>query len=141
MSKKKLKKKLRKSAALPSKKPTSNNWDIAISAAYLRLLGATQEEAAEAAGCGVRTIQTWEKCDWWLEATNEARHRWLKGGDALAMKAILQALKDPGEYAHMGRYWADRRIPELKPPKQQAEILVKNTWIDLVRDAQKNDGS
>jgi len=37
------------------------------------------------------------------------------------MRALLKALADPGDYASTARWWADRRIPELAPPKVRQE--------------------
>jgi hypothetical protein len=101
-----------------------NDWDTACSAAYLRLLGATQKQAAEGAGCSVRSIGVWETCSWWADALAEARQRWLRGGDAAAMTGIMKALKDDREYAAMSKYWADRRIPELAPPSHKVDATV-----------------
>lgn len=98
------------------------NWDKAISVAYLRLIGASQEVAAKEAGCSERSVATWEKKSWWPDAQAEARQRWLRGGDAMARRGLLRALSDGNEYAATSRWWADRRIPELKPPKVRSEI-------------------
>lgn len=55
------------------------DWDKAVSAAYLRMIGQSQIESAEGAGVGRRTLQDWEKCSWWEAARAEARGRWLQG--------------------------------------------------------------
>ena len=115
--------------------------DKALSAAYLRLIGATQEQAAKGAGCSERSLHGWEKCSWWAEIVAEARQRWLRKGDALAMHSLLKAFTDPHEYAQHSRWWADRRIKELKPPKLQTELTgkdggpIKMTWAELVKAA------
>ena len=101
-----------------------NDWDKAVSAAYLRLLGASQAVTAKEAGVGERTLRTWETCGWWVNAEAEARSRWLRGGDAAAMRGIQKGLKSDSEYAVMSRWWADRRIEELKPPNLQVDATV-----------------
>lgn len=100
------------------------NWDIAVSCAYLRLLGATQEQAASRAGASPRSLRTWEQCSWWKDALAEARSRWFKDGDAAAMRGIHKALRSDGHYAKTSMWWAERRMPELKPPnvKVDAEL-------------------
>jgi hypothetical protein len=88
----------------------------------MRMLGASQAEAATQAGVGERTLRRWEASYWWAAAQWEARERWLHGGDALAMKGLHQALQDPQEYASASKWWADRRIKELEPPRQRHEV-------------------
>jgi hypothetical protein len=100
------------------------DWDKAISVAYIRMIGfpnVTQKQAATEAGTSERSVRAWEASPWWPDAQAEARQRWLRGGDAAAMSGILEGMKDPAEYAQMSRYWADRRIPELTPPRQRKE--------------------
>ena len=96
------------------------NWDKAVSVAYLRLLGVTQEKSAQQAGCSKRSIVSWEASKWWPDAMNEARQRWLQGGDQAAMRGLLNNLVR--EEPQTCRWWADRRIPELSPPKVKGEF-------------------
>ncbi len=102
------------------------NRDKALAAAYLRLLGGTLDQSADGAGCARRQIVEWETCSWWPELQAEARQRWLRDGDARTMRGLLKALGDPREYAQAAKWWADRRIPELKPPKLQTELTGKD---------------
>jgi hypothetical protein len=97
------------------------NWDKAISVAYLRLLGATQVDAAERAGVSERVIRDWEISVWWKDAIAEARGRWLRGVESGAMNGILEGLGDPNEYAAMARWAAERILPEMAPPKHKLE--------------------
>ena len=55
------------------------NREICLSAAYLRLVGATQADAAHAAGVDARTLGRWESCSWWPDIQREAGERWLAG--------------------------------------------------------------
>ena len=116
--------KMRKTAASrdPVRRPV--NWDKVISVAYLRLLGASQSVAAEQAGASERSVRSWEACSWWKDALVEARQRWLRGGDAAAMRGLLKALSSETEYATTSRWWADRRIPELAPPNQKVDATI-----------------
>lgn len=107
---------LRKDA---TKKP--QDWDKAVSVAHLRLLGATQDQAAVNAGAGKRTICSWEASDWWPEAQAEAKQRWLQGCDGLAMEGMVRSFRDPNEYASSSKWWLDRREPALAPPVRRLE--------------------
>ena len=69
--------------------------DKALSVAYLRTLGASQEEAAKATGVDARTVGRWESCSWWPEVLTEAAERWLAGAIGKARKALLDALDEP----------------------------------------------
>lgn len=99
----------------PVKKP--QDYDKALSVAYLRLLGATQETAAERAGVGIRTIRSWEYSDWWPDAIAEASRRWLQGLEAKA-RAKLEADMD----ASLALKILERRLPELAPPTQRTDL-------------------
>src|SRR5690606_28571284 len=52
--------KQQKSAPDESQKKRPAHWEKRVSAAYLRILGATQAEAARAVGRSARTIRLWE---------------------------------------------------------------------------------
>lgn len=107
----------------PVKKP--QKWDKVVSAAYLRLLGASQEVAAKQVGVSERAVRNWEQCSWWDAALNEARNRWLSGGDSAAMRGILKALNSDNEYAVMSRWWMERRMPErFAPPTCRIDATV-----------------
>lgn len=106
---------------------------MVISVAYLRLTGSTQEQAALAAGCGERTIRSWEACTWWEEATHIASQRWLQGMDAKARAALARSFDDIDQYAQTARWWAERRIGELGPPKAKTE----HSGVIGIRDARE----
>jgi len=118
---------MKKAMKNPKKKRETRKpqkWDKCVSAAYLRLLGATQKQAGKQVGVHDDTIHVWEHRPWWPDAVFEARSRWLRGGDAAAMRGLLKAFDDPEEYAQHARWWADRRIPEMAPPKQRVDSTV-----------------
>ena len=105
----------------PVKKPQDR--DLCVSAAYLRLIGLSQEKAAEGAGCSERSIQDWEHCSWWPDVVEEARKRWLDKVTRLARGGIVESLesKEGGVKGTMARYVADRAVPEMKPPRLGVE--------------------
>lgn len=100
------------------------DWEKALSVAYLRCLGQTQKVAAEAAGVGERTIQAWEASSWWHTAVAEANARWLAGVAEKAKRALAISL-DAND-AQSARWVLERMLPELSPPKQRSEITGKD---------------
>jgi len=136
-TKTKSKKKTQGKRKIP-KKP--HNWDKAVSVAYLRLIGATQEQASISAKIAESTIYDWERSAWWKDAQFEANQRWLSEVDSATRHALLRNVvqaTDIKERGNMARYIADRRIPEFKPPKNQTEVSGPNggpiSWVDLVK--------
>lgn len=69
------------------------DWDKAVSAAYFRALGASQEAAAKAAGVSERTLWAYEKASWWPRAHQEAVGRWHVKLTAASRKALLRAIR------------------------------------------------
>jgi hypothetical protein len=125
-----------------------NDWDICVAAAYLRLIGLSQEKAAEGAGCGERSIQDWEKCSWWDKAVQEAKGRWLRKVEYLAMMGIAEGLlsKDGGVKGTMSRYVADRMVPEMKPPRLGVDANIQghitgSVVITMPDNGRDTDGS
>jgi DNA-binding CsgD family transcriptional regulator len=112
-----------------------HNWEKAVSVAYLRSTGDTQEEAATSVGVSERTVRGWEASSWWPDAVAVAHQRWLQGCDQKARSALSKALSDSDHYAPTARWWADRRIPELAPPKTRSEIT--GTMQHNVQDLSK----
>ena len=85
-------------AAAPGDPPgRPRSWSKAVSAAYLRLMGFTQRQAARSAGVGERTLRGWESSGWWPEAVAEARGRWLQGLDSLARSTLARSLAEGRE--------------------------------------------
>lgn len=134
------KKTVKKSAERKKREHRPRNWDKAVNLAYLRMVGyprMTQETAAKRAGVSVRTLRDWENAPFWAAAKAEARDRWFNDGDAAAMQGILDGMTDPNESAQMSRWWAERHIPELAPPKQKSEITGANGGPIAVQDLSK----
>ena len=103
------------------------NWDKAVAAAYLRAIGASQEQAAESAGLSPETLGGYEHSPWWPDAQREAHGRWLLGATQLARRGILAALKDEREYAYMSRWIAERLIRELGPLRRSEDEAEEGT--------------
>ena len=94
------------------------NRETALSVAYLRTLGSTQEEAALAAGVDRRTVQRWEGSAWWPEVLYEASNRWLSGVVGRARHALLRALAEPD--GHLALKVLERTVPQLAPTERVA---------------------
>ena len=94
------------------------NRETALSVAYLRTLGSTQEEAALAAGVDRRTVQRWEGSSWWPEVLCEASNRWLSGVVGRARHALLLALAEPD--GHLALKVLERTVPQLAPTERVA---------------------
>ena len=92
--------------------------EAALSVAYLRTLGSTQEEAALAAGVDRRTVQRWEGSSWWPEVLYEASNRWLSGVVGRARHALLRALAEPD--GHLALKVLERTVPQLAPTERVA---------------------
>ena len=105
-----------KAAALSDPVARPRDRDKALSAAYLRILGHTQTEAASGAGCAERTLRQWESCSWWPEILAEAESRWLSGLMSKARGTLLRNMD-----ANLALKILERRIPELAPVKQHVE--------------------
>ena len=95
------------------------DWDKAVSVAYLRLVGETQEQAAAGAGVGERTLRDWEKCSWWKDALEEASARWLNNLTAHARGGLLAAVKADGPLALKV---IERTDPRLAPNASKLEL-------------------
>ncbi|MEX2530699.1 MAG: hypothetical protein WD960_07995 [Gemmatimonadota bacterium] len=91
----------------------------AVAAAFLRILGASQADAAGAAGVGERTLRGWEGCSWWPDVLADASRRWLDGLAAKARKGLEDAVQVDGRLALSV---LERMEPALAPPKLRAQI-------------------
>lgn len=95
------------------------NWDRRVAAAYLLAIGLNQEQAAESVGSKPRTLYDWRQHESWPDAQAEARRLWLVDVDELAMAAIKASLDKKSIGTAL--WIAERRIPELAPPKSRVE--------------------
>lgn len=84
-------------AALKPPRMKAVQWDLWVSAAYLRLLGQTQAEAGQAVGRCVRTVRSWEgDHERWPFALMAARLRWLSGIEDVARVSLSKHVPKDG---------------------------------------------
>jgi len=111
--------KRQKSAPPESQKTRPAHWEKRVSAAYMRMLGATQAEAGRAVGRSARTIRLWESDPSWADARREAEERWLVDLKDASRRAVLQAVREGN--AQIGLALLERLDERLAPPKQRHE--------------------
>lgn len=104
---------------------TPHSWEHWVLAAYLRAIGATWNEIAEAIGAGRRTLVHWAGSPRWAEAVAEAERRWLHATTAHARRVVLEAIRDAGDRELAWRV-LERRVPELAA--RPAEVGVR-VWV------------
>lgn len=92
--------------------------DKIVSAAYLRMLGSTQAQAAKAVGRSPRTLRRWESASSWAAAREEARRRWLAGLTDAARRTLLDSVRQ-GEDGRLALAVLERLEPELAPAVQR----------------------
>jgi len=112
------------------KKP--QNWDKAVSVAYLRLLGLSQKNAAKGAGIGERTLARWELSEWWPDACAEAVDRWMQQLEIECRSTIMAAVKS-GDVATAVKM-LERIDKRLAPPRQQLGVQHSGDLRRSVRD-------
>lgn len=121
-----------------------HDWDKAVSAAYLRALGHTQQEAATGAGVGERTLARWEGCDWWPEAVAEAVDRWMHDLTAASRHTLLKAVK--GGAADKALAVLERTEARLSPAAQKLDLtsggkpIPSTVAVTLVRPDDDGEG-
>ncbi len=107
------------------------NWDKAVSAAYLRLLGLSQGKAAKGAGIGERTIARWELSDWWPDACGEAGSRWMQQLEIECRTTIMAAVR-AGD-ATTAVKMLERIDRRLAPPRQLHGIEHRGEILTAAR--------
>lgn len=93
---------------------------LAVRAAYLRMCGKPQAEVAQTVSRTERTIRSWENSDWWNDAVEEARDRWLDDVMREARAALYLQLKKARDPVRAMQV-LERMDPEFRPPTQQLE--------------------
>lgn len=111
--------KRQKSGPDESQKKRPAHWEKRVSAAYLRILGATQAEAGRAVGRSERTIRLWESDPSWADARREAEERWLVDLKDASRRTILDSIRAGN--AQLAREMLERLDERLAPPKQRHE--------------------
>lgn len=98
-------------------KPQS--WDKAVFAAFLRMIGHTQDDAANIAGVGSRTLARWEVSEFWPDAQDEAsKDRWLRHLIHAARRGLSTGVIADGNLALKVLERTDDRF---LPPAQRLE--------------------
>lgn len=121
-------------ASKPDTVAAPQNWDKAVSAAYFRALGASQEDAAKAAGIGERTLTRWEKAAWWPRAHAEAVARWHVDLGAAARKSLLDAIKaGDGKLGLDVLERLDRTLAKKELPVNRVQEMLSET-IRAIRE-------
>ena len=110
-----------------------NDREKAISAAFLRHVGATQVDAASAAGVDRRTLQRWEQSSWWPDVQRDAADRWLSGLAAQCRRGLEAAVEDDGRLALSV---LERLEPALAPARHRV-ALSHDVDLDLLSDEQR----
>lgn len=109
-----------------------HRYEVAVLAAYFRAMGASQAKAAKAVGVDRSTIERWERSEFWSDACDDAHHRWIRAMDQKARAAI--AVNMEANDATTARWYAERRIPELAPPKQTNKTDVSISYdVDVTK--------
>jgi hypothetical protein len=95
------------------------HWEKRILAAYLRMLGASQEAAGVAVRRSERTVFDWEHHASWPLAREEARQRWLSDLTDASRKALLDSIRGgAGDLAFKVLERVDR---DLAPPAHRLQ--------------------
>ncbi len=113
------------------------HWDKLVSAAYLRIMGLTQAQAAGQVGRSERTVREWESLPIWEDARNEARGRWLSDVEDASRRAVLNSVRAGN--AAMGLTLLERLDQDLAPPKQRVEASGPNGGPIEYRDLSDED--
>ncbi len=113
-----------KLSALGTAQKRPRNWDKRVSAAYFRMCGFTQKEAARAAGLSERTIRNYETHPSFFDAKEEARNRWFVSLDVRARGALFDGLGEKGK-GELGLRVLERLDQRLAPPNQRYERTGK----------------
>jgi hypothetical protein len=99
-----------------------HDWDKAVSVAYLRLQGASQEAAGNAGGVTRDTVGRWESCSWWPDALAEASRRWLSGLAVNVRNSLVKLTDSKAPEPATVRFAAERIIPGLEPPTNRTDV-------------------
>jgi len=94
--------------------------DRKVSAAFFRLMGATQHAAGTTVGVSARTVRQWEREPDWRAATEQARDRWINGITDEARSTISRAIRS-GD-TRTAKWLLERLDPNFTPPRQRHEL-------------------
>jgi hypothetical protein len=97
------------------------SWSKALSAAYLRMIGLSQSDAAKSAGVGERTLARWEASPFWQGARAEARERWLRAAVDAARARVLSHLQHSVDSVETAKWLLERTDVTLRPFEPMTE--------------------
>ena len=123
-----------KTSARGKGKKRPPQWDKMVSAAYLRILGATQAVAAASVGRSERTLWGWENKtpELWREAEAEAESRWLVDLKRASMETVLENVRKGN--AVIGQWALERLVPALAPAKQRIQVDLSKLSDEELRE-------
>ena len=111
--------------------PAAKSWDRWLSAAYLRMTGASQRPAAKAVGVSERTLRRWEADKRWPTACAEARGRWLHGVEIEARAGLARGLQNDQD-GHLSFKVLQRLDPDFAPPRERAQMDWRFEFLERV---------
>jgi len=118
------------SAPPESQKKRPAHWEKRVSAAYMRMLGATQAEAGRAVGRSERTIRLWESDPSWADARREAEERWLVDLTDASRRAVLDSIKAGN--AQLAKEMLERLDERLAPPTIKHKLSGRVGMIHIL---------
>lgn len=93
---------------------TAARWRKYVAATYLRIIGKSQNDAAEGAGISARALRYLEADPVrWEKARAEARDLWLNNAEDAARKAVITSMQRGN--ADLGMRFLERIDPKLEP--------------------------
>lgn len=98
------------------------DWDKAVSAAYLWMLADSVKAAAEGAGVSERNMHRWIRSDWWSDACAEAEGRWLRHLTAESRRTVMKAVQEGN--AELALRILERRDPEMAPAAKRFDVRL-----------------
>lgn len=107
-------------------------WEKRVAAAYLRMMGLTQEDAAHAVGRHKRRVAEWEsEKDTWALAREEARRRWLGELTDAARSTLLKTIRD-GANGLLALQVLERLDEDLAPAKQRHDVNLEGVGLSAL---------
>lgn len=100
-----------------------HDWDSVLNVAFWWLLTENMKASADNAGVGYTTVKRWRHSEWWWDACDAVKDRWLKAGVGLARRGLLKNIKN-GDGASQ-RWLLERGDPDLAPPGQTHRITIE----------------
>lgn len=120
-------------ALVPERVSMPQDWDKAVSAAYLWLVCDEVKGSAEAAGVGLRTMHRWIHSDWWPRACAEAKTRWLNHLTAEARRTLMRAIRDKDD-ARTAWDVLQQFDDDFRPRPKEVRVLGVLAFVEQLSD-------